>query len=163
MDIQKLNVSDLSKRLFLVHPPEPRPDSLISSVNEGIYVGKTRWLNVPVFWNFKKLINPHVAIVGITGSGKSIERNEPVIVRQNGKVSITKIGELIDGLIKHSKSAETIDDVEGVGSPGVEVYSFDGNLKAKWVPVNFAGRKKSPATLYSFTTASGRRIKTTGD
>ncbi|MFA5412118.1 MAG: ATP-binding protein [Candidatus Micrarchaeia archaeon] len=71
MDVQKLNVSDLSKRLFLVHPPEPRPDSLISSVNEGIYIGKTRWLNVPVFWNFKKLINPHVAIVGITGSGKS--------------------------------------------------------------------------------------------
>lgn len=71
MEIQKINVSDLSKRLFLVHPPEPRPDALLSSINEGIYVGKTRWLNVPVFWNFRKLINPHVAIVGITGSGKS--------------------------------------------------------------------------------------------
>lgn len=163
MDVQKLNVSDLATRLFLVHPPEPRPDSLVSSVNEGIYIGKTRWLNVPVFWNFKKLINPHIAIVGITGSGKSIERNEPVVIRQNGKVSITKIGELVDGLIRNAHAPEKIEDVEGISTPGIEVYSFDDKLKAKWVPVNFAGRKKSPASMYSFTTASGRKIKTTGD
>jgi len=71
MKIQKIFSREVSERLFLVHPPEPRPDALISSINDGIYVGKTRWLNVPVFWNYQKLINPHIAIVGITGSGKS--------------------------------------------------------------------------------------------
>ncbi len=71
MKVQKLFTKELSERLFLVHPPEPRPDSLVSSFNDGIYIGKTRWLNVPVFWNYQKLINPHISIVGITGAGKS--------------------------------------------------------------------------------------------
>ena len=63
--------SEMAKRLFLIHPPEPRVDLTVSSPLEGIYIGKTRWLNVPLFWNYNKLINPHIAIVGITGSGKS--------------------------------------------------------------------------------------------
>ncbi|VVB98381.1 DNA import protein CedB [uncultured archaeon] len=62
---------DIAKRLLLIHPPEPRKEHLMSSPNDSIYLGKTRWLSVPVFWDYKKLINPHIAIVGITGSGKS--------------------------------------------------------------------------------------------
>ncbi|MCK4318955.1 ATP-binding protein [Candidatus Micrarchaeota archaeon] len=71
MYLKKYLTSDIARRFFLVHPPEPRKDLLISGVTEGVYLGKTRWLNVPVFWNYNKLINPHMAIVGITGSGKS--------------------------------------------------------------------------------------------
>jgi len=62
---------DLAPRMPLVHPPEPEPDLLISDVRKGIYVGKTRFLKVPVFWDFRRVINPHIAICGITGSGKS--------------------------------------------------------------------------------------------
>lgn len=62
---------DIAGRLLLVHPPEPRKEYLLSSPADSIYIGKTRWLSVPVFWDYKKLINPHIAIVGITGSGKS--------------------------------------------------------------------------------------------
>ncbi len=62
---------DLAKRMILVHPPEPRKDLLLSGPTEGIYLGKTRYLATPVFWDPKKLINPHIAVVGITGSGKS--------------------------------------------------------------------------------------------
>ncbi len=57
--------------MILVHPPEPRKDLLLSRPTEGIYLGKTRYLGTPVFWDPQKLINPHIAIVGITGSGKS--------------------------------------------------------------------------------------------
>jgi hypothetical protein len=34
-------------------------------------VGKTKFLRVPYFWDPKKLVNPHICVVGITGSGKS--------------------------------------------------------------------------------------------
>jgi len=44
---------------------------LLSKPFEGVYVGKTRFMHIPVFWNPDKLINPHIAIIGITGSGKS--------------------------------------------------------------------------------------------
>lgn len=62
---------ELSKRMIIVHPPEPRKDMLLAPPDDSIYLGRTRYLGTPVFWDPKKLINPHIAIVGITGSGKS--------------------------------------------------------------------------------------------
>lgn len=71
MHLSSLMTKDIAKRLLLIHPPEPKKEHLLSNPDDSIYLGKTRWLSVPVFWNYKNLINPHIAIVGITGSGKS--------------------------------------------------------------------------------------------
>jgi DNA helicase HerA-like ATPase len=62
---------ELARNMILVHPPEPRKELLLSDPSQGVYIGKTRFLNTPVFWDPTKLINPHIAILGITGSGKS--------------------------------------------------------------------------------------------
>lgn len=62
---------ELARKMILVHPPEPRKNLLLSDPDRGVYVGKTRFLHTPVFWDPSKLINPHIAIIGITGSGKS--------------------------------------------------------------------------------------------
>ena len=61
----------LARNMILVHPPEPRKELLLSKPTQGVYIGKTRFLGTPVFWDPSKLINPHIAIIGITGSGKS--------------------------------------------------------------------------------------------
>lgn len=71
MRLSYLLSNDLARKMPLVHPPEPRKAQLLSRPTDGIYLGKTRWLATPVFWDPKKLINPHMAVVGITGSGKS--------------------------------------------------------------------------------------------
>lgn len=64
--------SDLvAARLFFSRPPEPPPSFLCSLPSEGVYVGKTRLMGVPFFWSPKKVINPHICVVGISGSGKS--------------------------------------------------------------------------------------------
>jgi hypothetical protein len=62
---------EVARKMILVHPPEPRKDLLLSPPTQGVYIGKTRFLRTPVFWDPSKLINPHIAIIGITGSGKS--------------------------------------------------------------------------------------------
>ena len=62
---------ELARKMILVHPPEPRKDLLLSLPSQGVYIGKTRFLHTPVFWDPSKLINPHIAVIGITGSGKS--------------------------------------------------------------------------------------------
>lgn len=62
---------ELARKMILVHPPEPRKELLLSAPSDGVYIGKTRFLRTPVFWDPHKLINPHIAILGITGSGKS--------------------------------------------------------------------------------------------
>ncbi|MEW6722329.1 MAG: ATP-binding protein [Candidatus Micrarchaeota archaeon] len=62
---------EIARKMILVHPPEPRKELLLSPPTQGVYIGKTRYLRTPVFWDPSKLINPHIAIIGITGSGKS--------------------------------------------------------------------------------------------
>lgn len=62
---------EIAKRMLLVHPPEPRKDMLLSMPSAGVYIGRTRFLRTPVFWDPSKMINPHIAVIGITGSGKS--------------------------------------------------------------------------------------------
>lgn len=69
--LQKVLSGELSSRNFLARPPEPSPDLLLSSPSSSIYIGKTKFLSVPFFWDPKKLVNPHLCVVGITGSGKS--------------------------------------------------------------------------------------------
>ncbi|MFH1785356.1 MAG: DUF87 domain-containing protein [Candidatus Micrarchaeota archaeon] len=62
---------EVARKMILVHPPEPRKELLLSTPSHGVYIGKTRFLRTPVFWDPSKLINPHIAVIGITGSGKS--------------------------------------------------------------------------------------------
>lgn len=71
MGISSTLSRDVALRLPLIHPPEPGKEHLLSDPSSSIYLGKTRWLSAPVFWDYKKLINPHIGIIGITGSGKS--------------------------------------------------------------------------------------------
>jgi hypothetical protein len=40
-------------------------------VNNGIYLGKTLIYKIPFLLNFDKLVNPHISILGMTGSGKT--------------------------------------------------------------------------------------------
>ncbi|MFH1520935.1 MAG: DUF87 domain-containing protein [Candidatus Micrarchaeota archaeon] len=154
---------EIARKMILVHPPEPRKELLLANPSHGVYIGKTRFLHTPVFWDPSKLINPHIAVIGITGSGKSIDRNESVLVRMNNRVKLVKIGELIDTIISRSFVVSKIDDLEGIQNPGIEVFSFDGTLKSSWCKVLFAGRKSIPDRQYYFETASGRKITTTGD
>ena len=71
LSAQRLLSGQLSGRRFLLRPPEPSPEALVSPPSESIYVGRTKFLRVPFYWNSGKLVNPHVCVCGITGSGKS--------------------------------------------------------------------------------------------
>ncbi len=53
--------------VFMGSEPAPKNNDIV----EGIYVGKTLAYNLPFFLNSSRLINPHISIVGMTGSGKS--------------------------------------------------------------------------------------------
>jgi ABC-type oligopeptide transport system ATPase subunit len=71
MNLSYMLSKELARKMIVVHPPEPRKELLLAKPDDGVYVGKTRFLHTPVFWDPSKLINPHLAIIGITGSGKS--------------------------------------------------------------------------------------------
>jgi DNA helicase HerA-like ATPase len=63
------NSINAAKLLTVFMASEPAPED--DDITDGIYVGKTLVYNLPFFLNNSKLINPHISIVGMTGSGKS--------------------------------------------------------------------------------------------
>ena len=71
LSLQRVLSGELSRRNFLVRPPEPAPELLVSDPSSSVFIGRTKWLSVPFFWDPKKLVNPHLCVAGITGSGKS--------------------------------------------------------------------------------------------
>ncbi len=62
---------EFGRRRFFVAPPEPPASFLLSPPSDSVYFGKTKLMKVPFYWTFRKLTNPHIAVLGITGSGKS--------------------------------------------------------------------------------------------
>ncbi len=69
--LQHILSSEISKRTFLSRPPEPPADVLLNDPLHSIFVGMTKIFKVPFSWSFANLTNPHIAVVGITGAGKS--------------------------------------------------------------------------------------------
>ncbi len=69
--LQELMSNEIAKRAFLSRPPEPPANMLMNDPLQAIYIGSTKIFSVPFCWSFSNLTNPHIAVVGITGSGKS--------------------------------------------------------------------------------------------
>jgi len=69
--IQSITSKDLARRPLFVRPPEPPAEYMALDPSNSIYVGKTKIFHVPFGWSYQYLTNPHIAIVGITGAGKS--------------------------------------------------------------------------------------------
>ena len=61
----------LAKRNIFVYPPEPPPEFLMDDPANSIFIGFSKIFNIPFNWTYEKLTNPHIAVCGITGAGKS--------------------------------------------------------------------------------------------
>ena len=133
------------------------------SSSEGIMYGINRHNNSMILFDRFSLENANSTIFATSGSGKSIVGTEPVLIRRNGKIELVQIGDLIETIIAERGASKIDEELEGVIDPGVEVYSFNKNLKNEWSRVTVAARKTAPNTFYKFTTKSGREITATGD
>lgn len=71
LTISNLYNRDLARRNIFVRPPEPPEEFLINDPTNSIYIGRTKIFHVPFNWTYQRTTNPHIAVVGITGSGKS--------------------------------------------------------------------------------------------
>ncbi len=71
LKFQHIMSNEIAKRSFLSRPPEPPANVLISEPLKAIFIGTTKIFKVPFSWSFANLTNPHIAVVGITGAGKS--------------------------------------------------------------------------------------------
>ncbi len=72
LEIQHTLTPTFAERRFFVHPPEPPAEILDQDPRNAVYLTKTRIFHTPFYWNHLQLANPHIAVIGITGSGKSV-------------------------------------------------------------------------------------------
>lgn len=97
---QETNSKELARRRWFVHPPEPPPEKLLAPPDESIYLAKTKLQKIPFHWTFANLTNPHIAVVGITGSGKSYAvktfLTRAALVWRANAVIIDWVGEYVD-------------------------------------------------------------------
>ena len=135
------------------------------TANEGILYGINEHNDSLIIFDRFTLEKANTVVLGKSGGGKSVSYSTEVLVRQDDKIKPIKIGELVDKILKNNKTEWLEKNIEGVINPGLEVYSFNNNLKSEWSKVTVAARKNfSPRNkLYKITTASGREITITAD
>ncbi|MEM3791317.1 MAG: ATP-binding protein [Candidatus Micrarchaeaceae archaeon] len=71
MRLQSLLSNELAKRNILSRPPEPPYEYLLNDPTNSIFIGITKLFSLPFTWTYANITNPHIAVVGITGAGKS--------------------------------------------------------------------------------------------
>jgi hypothetical protein len=71
LGLSNVDNKGIGRRNILVRPPEPPEEFLMNDPTNAIYIGRTKIFHVPFNWTFQRVTNPHIAVVGITGSGKS--------------------------------------------------------------------------------------------
>jgi DNA helicase HerA-like ATPase len=69
--LQNIMSNDIAKRSFMSRPPEPPASVLLNDPHQSVFIGTTKLFKVPFTWSYLNLTNPHISVVGITGSGKS--------------------------------------------------------------------------------------------
>ena len=152
---QKLNSEPLSSIFPFV--------SFDLTSDKGILYGVNRHNSSLVIFDRFSLENYNSVTFAKSGSGKSVEKFCPVLIRKNGEVRLVPIGKIVDETIKKQGKTQIDEEMEGTINPGLEVWSFDKNLKGSWSNVTIAARKTAPNIYYRFITKSGREITTTAD
>ncbi len=126
--------------------------------DSGLNIGRLLVHDLEVKLSMNKLFQKHLAILGISGSGKCLPFNTPVFLSDG---SIKKIGELADYYFKKGKS-NFEDGVEIVPvNELVEVLCLDKNLRLATSKISKFTRRKSPAKLLKITTNLGREVTLT--
>jgi len=130
---------------------------------KGILYGINRHNNSLILFDRFSLQNANSVVFATSGAGKSTNRNTPVLIKDSDGITMVKIGEYIDTLSEQYCFEPVDEDMEGVLFPGVQVYTFNKDLKGEWSDVSVAARKVAPEEEYLFHLASGREITVTGD
>ncbi|MBI2672666.1 hypothetical protein HYX19_00235 [Candidatus Woesearchaeota archaeon] len=92
----------------------------------------------------------------------SVEFSEPIIVKQNGKIKIVKIGKFIDTILAERASFIKKDGIiEYVPVTDLECVSFDKNYDIAFRKISEVSRHPSD-NFYEISLESNRKVKVTG-
>src|SRR3989338_2241783 len=93
----------------------------------------------------------------------SVDYSEPIIIKQNNKIKISKIGEFVDNILAENNSfIKKEDTIEYVPVANVECVSFDKNNKTDFRKVSEVSRHPAEE-VYELCLETGKKVKVTGN
>ena len=88
-------------------------------------------------------------------AGESVDHDEPVLVREGGRIGLAKIGELVDRRFVANEQGR-------VPVKGIEVVCFDPRtLETRWAPLQYVYRHRHSDPLLNFKLDAGREVTVT--
>ena len=94
----------------------------------------------------------------------SLTYETPILVEENGKVKLEKIGSFVDSYIMQNYSyIESKNDMEILRDKfNIKALSFDENtLKLTWTPISSLIRHKVNSKIYEITLQNNRKVQIT--
>ena len=93
----------------------------------------------------------------------SVDYEEPIVVKENGKISVVKIGKFIDNIIAENNTFIKKEGIiEYVPVMNIECVSFDKDYKIKFKKVSEVSRHPAEE-VYEILLETGKKVKVTGN
>ncbi len=146
VDIIRYNTASPEMLAYIWYLVENGANILLAG---GVSTGKTSMLNA-----ISMFIPSELKIVSIEDS---VTGDAEIIVRKDDKTRITKIGELIDGLLEESGEKEKVKNED------IEVLTMDADYKMTFKKAGSFIRHLVNKDIYEITTSTGRKVKVTQD
>ena len=116
----------------------------------GEKIGTMVGFNLPFTVDMDNLIRYHSGFFGF-----SLDHEEPLIYREEGRVKIGKIGDLVDRYFDGDHEGRRY-------TSSVEVVSFDpDSMSVQWSPLQYVFRHKHRGNLLKFQLRTGRSVTVT--
>jgi len=114
---------------------------------------------------FKSYKDQGAIMLAISSGNYSIDYSEPILIKQNKKISLVKIGEFVDKFMVNKKNIKKISQINGelinIKKLGIRSACFGKNYKIKFKTIDNLIRHKINEPLYQLTLDSNRKVKTT--
>jgi len=130
---------------------------------------KQREISISEFFERNKQIlgydSPTKAVLTVVKEAvdNSVEHDEPVLVRQEGRVRFVRIGEYVDHLMEREGVLPDASGRSFVTLSDCEVLAYDDStLKMRWKPASGAQRHPLRGDLYEVELVGGRKVTVTG-
>ncbi len=128
-------------------------------VDDGLNLGKLQNHNVEVKVKMNNLLQKHLSVLGISGSGKCLAYDEPILLA-NGEQA--KIGEVVENIFKNATAISEEGGVQIASvSKNARVLSIGAELGVTSSEVFKATRRPLSGKMLRIKTRAGREISLT--
>lgn len=143
----------------------PTKADLISFLGSGtglpLEVGRVKGTQVPFSIDLSAVARGHMLVTGMTRSGKSVTGDTIVILydRKRGRYFMGPIKKFVDPLIPMGAKRAVVD----MRDKELYTLTLSNGMKPEWKPIAGVLRHMNDKEIYEVETATGRRLRVTGD